>query len=105
MTSPLTLPPIGSPAYLINASFGSKVSTWLQPPPMNSEMTAVARGLKCGGFGAYGLAPTAADEQASGGAAGAADNKPSRSSRYASARPLIPPPERRSEEHTLNSSH
>ncbi len=46
MTSPLTLSSIGWPAYFVNAGLGSKVSTWLQPPPMNSEMTAVARGLK-----------------------------------------------------------
>ncbi len=58
MTSPCTLPSIGSPAYFESAGFGSNVSTWLQPPPMNSEMTAVARGLKCGGFAAYGLTPT-----------------------------------------------
>ena len=52
ITSPCTLPSIGSPAYFASAGLGSKVSTWLQPPPMNNEMTAVARGLKCGGFGA-----------------------------------------------------
>jgi hypothetical protein len=52
ITSPCTFPSIGSPAYFASEGFGSNVSTWLQPPPMNSEITAVARGLKCGGFGA-----------------------------------------------------
>ena len=32
---------------------------WLTPPLMNSEITAVARGLKCGAFGANGLTPVA----------------------------------------------
>jgi len=45
---------------LDSAGFGSKVSTWLTPPVMKREMTAVARGLKCGGFGAYGLNPIGA---------------------------------------------
>ena len=31
---------------------------------MNSEMTALARGLKCDGFGANGLAPTGVPSQA-----------------------------------------
>ena len=52
MTSPPTLPSSGCPAYLVSAGFGSNVSTWLTPPLMNSEITAVARGLKCGSFGA-----------------------------------------------------
>src|SRR5438094_371003 len=34
ITSPCTLPSIGSPAYFASAGFGSNVSTWLQPPPM-----------------------------------------------------------------------
>src|SRR5580765_3316950 len=64
---------------------------------MNSEMTAVARGLKWGGFGAYGFAPTAAASQLLGPPCTgcSADNRPCRSSRYASARPLMPPPERK----------
>ena len=60
MTSPPTLPSSGCPAYLVSAGLGSKVSTWLTPPLMNNEITAVARGLKCGAFGAYGLNPTGA---------------------------------------------
>src|SRR5207342_1447358 len=97
MTSPWTLPSIGSPAYFASAGLGSKVSTWLQPPPMNSEMTAVARGLKWGGFGAYGFTPTAAASQPSRPpcTCWSADNRPCRSSKYASARPLMPPPERK----------
>ena len=52
ITSPFTLSSIGWPAYFASAGFGSNVSIWLQPPPMNSEITAVARGAKCGAFGA-----------------------------------------------------
>ena len=52
MTSPFTLSSIGWPAYLASAGLGSKVSIWLQPPPMKSEITAVARGAKCGDFAA-----------------------------------------------------
>src|SRR5262245_52683266 len=63
---------------------------------MNSEMIAVARGLKCGGFGAYGLTPTGAVAHGSvDRGAGSADSSPSRPRRYASARPLMPPPERK----------
>ena len=80
MTSPFTLSSIGWPAYLASAGLGSNVSIWLQPPPMKSEITAVARGLKCGAFGAYGFTPVAGAAQPSGGA-GAADSTPSRSSR------------------------
>jgi hypothetical protein len=58
MTSPATRPSSGCAAYLVSAGLGSNVSTWLTPPLMNREITAVARGLKCGGFGAYGLNPT-----------------------------------------------
>src|SRR5204863_10071245 len=64
------------------------------PPPMNSEMIAVARGLKCGGFGAYGLKPDAAAAHASVVCAASADNRPCRFRWYASARPLMPPPDR-----------
>src|SRR5256885_13559565 len=97
MTSPSTFPSIGSPAYFASAGLGSNVSTWLQPPPMNSEITAVARGLKCGGLGAYGFTPTAAASHASVvfGSSGPADKRPSRLRRYASASPLMPPPERK----------
>ena len=49
----------GCPAYLVSAGFGSKVSTWLTPPLMKSEITAVARGAKCGALGANGLPGTA----------------------------------------------
>src|ERR1700682_1973284 len=49
-------PVIGWPAYLSSIGFGSNVSTWLTPPLMNSEITALARGLKWGGFGARGEA-------------------------------------------------
>ena len=46
---------MGCPAYWVSAGFGSKVSTWLTPPLMNSEMTAFALGSKWGDFGANGL--------------------------------------------------
>ena len=55
ITSPCTLPSIGSPAYFASAGFGSNVSTWLTPPDMNSEITAFARGLKWADFTANGL--------------------------------------------------
>ncbi len=40
----------GLPSYLSSAGFGSKVSTWLGPPSMNSTMTDLALGAKCGFF-------------------------------------------------------
>src|SRR5437762_10462608 len=94
MTSPLTLPSSGWPAYLVSAGLGSKVSTWLTPPDMNSEITAVARGLKCGGFGAYGLNPIGVAAQAAPGLSPPASSR-SWFNRYASASPLTPPPERK----------
>ena len=83
MTSPCTLPSSGSPAYLASAGFGSNVSTWLQPPPMNNEMIAVARGRKWGGLGAYGLTPVAAAAHAlvSEAAVASANSNDSRSNR------------------------
>ena len=36
------------PAYLFRAGLGSKLSTWLVPPIMNSQMTLLALGGKCG---------------------------------------------------------
>src|SRR5947208_4983052 len=47
------------PLYFVRAGFGSNVSTWDGPPFMNRWMTCLARGLKCGGFGASGLVPAA----------------------------------------------
>ena len=67
---------IGWPAYFFSAGLWSNVSTWLTPPLMNSEMTAVARGSKCGALGANGF-PGIGSPQPS---AGAAASTPSRSS-------------------------
>src|SRR2546421_149109 len=63
---------------------------WLTPPVMNSEITVLARGLKCGLRGAADefCGP---DTQAWSATVGAA-RRPSVPSRFASARPLIPPP-------------
>ena len=36
------------PAYLLSAGLGSKLSRWLTPPIMNSQMTLLAFGAKCG---------------------------------------------------------
>ncbi len=36
------------PAYLVSSGLGSKVSRWLTPPFMNSQMTLLAFGGKCG---------------------------------------------------------
>ena len=36
------------PAYFVSIGFGSKLSTWLTPPFMNSQMTLLALGGKCG---------------------------------------------------------
>jgi hypothetical protein len=58
---------------------------------MKSEMTALARGWKCGDFTANGLPLSACALQASL-PAGAA-SRPSWFSRYASASPLMPPPD------------
>src|SRR6187455_1937661 len=92
MTSPWILSSIGWPAYLTRPSLKSKRSTALGPPVMNSEITAFARGLKCGGFTAYGLSPSGFAAQASP-AISAASN-PCELSMCASATPLTPPPAR-----------
>ena len=36
------------PAYLVSIGLGSKLSRWLTPPFMNSQMTLLAFGAKCG---------------------------------------------------------
>src|SRR5262245_7381767 len=92
--SSLIIPSSGCPAYRVSAALGSKVSTWLTPPLMKREITAFARGLKCGAFGAYGLDPIGAAPQALDASGPAAARRPSPLNKYASARPLTPPPER-----------
>ena len=52
---------IGWPARRIKSGFGSNRSTWLGPPDMKRKMTLRARGAKCGGFGASGLAGASGD--------------------------------------------
>ena len=39
---------IDLPAYLVSSGLGSNVSMWRQPPFMNSQMTLLALGVKCG---------------------------------------------------------
>ena len=58
---------------------------------MNSEMTALARALKWGGLGAYGFPLRGTAVQL--GSFDSAASNPSLCSRYASASPLIPPPD------------
>ena len=60
-----TSPPKTWPAYFSIAGLYSKVSIWLTPPVLKIEMTAFARGLKCGAFGARGLPPIGAAAQTS----------------------------------------
>ena len=36
------------PAYLVSIGLGSKLSMWLTPPFMNSQITLLAFGAKCG---------------------------------------------------------
>src|ERR1700682_1880935 len=43
-------PSIGMRLYFSRAGLYWKVSTWLTPPLINSEITDFARGLKCAGF-------------------------------------------------------
>src|SRR5262245_12117956 len=69
------------PACLLSSGFGSKVSIWLAPPTMKSQMTLLALGAKCG--------------LPSGGAhlaAVSARAMPSRCSMAPSARPVNPMP-------------
>src|SRR5216117_3069512 len=105
MTSPATLPSNGCPAYFVSAGFGSNVSTWLTPPLMNREITAVARGLKCGALAAFGLKPIGLPPHAADSTIASASNR-SWFSKYASASPLTPPPERnrksRRDQHVLH---
>src|SRR5579884_1219469 len=49
------VPSLDCPAYFTSAGLGSKVSTCDGPPFMNRKMTRLARGVKCGAFGANGL--------------------------------------------------
>src|SRR5579884_2870002 len=49
------VPSLDWPAYFSSAGLGSKVSTCDGPPFMNKKMTRLARGGKCGAFGASGL--------------------------------------------------
>src|SRR2546426_8142913 len=53
----MTLPKdggIGWPASLCNIGLGSNKSRWLGPPSMNSQMTDLALGRKCGDLGVSG---------------------------------------------------
>src|SRR5689334_21389533 len=86
------LPVSGCPAYRRRAGLGSKVSTWLTPPDMNSEITLVARGAKCGFFGVNGVGPDGLDSHAPAGVERSAASKPCWSSSQASATPDTPPP-------------
>src|ERR1700730_2250015 len=81
----------GCPWYFLSSGLGSNVSMWLTPPVMNSEMTALARGLKCGLRGEVAEPFCGPDTQACSPAVGAA-KRPSCPNRLASASPLIPPP-------------
>src|SRR5206468_11239240 len=45
---------IGFPASLSSSGLGSNRSTWLGPPSIKSQITDLAVGLKCGGFGFSG---------------------------------------------------
>src|ERR1700730_15457984 len=47
-------PSIGIRLYFSSAGLYWNVSMWLMPPHMKSQIMALARGLKCGGLGAYG---------------------------------------------------
>src|SRR5262245_7270535 len=66
------------PAYLLRAGFGSKLSTWLVPPSIKSQMTCLALGAKWGSPGLPALAALA---------------MPSRNSIAPSARPVKPMPQ------------
>ena len=79
ITSP-KLPGNGWPAYLARSGLGSNKSMWLGPPCMNSQMTRLARGAKCGCRGASG---SVAPGQAA---------RASCCIRPAKAKPPIPPP-------------
>src|SRR5262249_10112667 len=70
------------PLRLTSSGLGSNVSTWLTPPYMNRQMTALAFAAKCGFFGASGPGVTC------GGAAA----RPSSASSADRARPAKPPP-------------
>src|SRR5579884_673267 len=75
------------PSRLASSGLWSQVSTWLGPPFMNSQMTALAFAGKCGGFGARGLISSVS--------AASAVSRPWRSSRAARASRPRPPPARR----------
>src|SRR5579862_7740580 len=86
------LPSSTIPLYFSSAGLYWNVSTWLTPPLMNREITAFARGLKCGAFGIVGELVTPPVPRHDGELpvdAGAA-NSLSLSSRLNSANPPIP---------------
>src|ERR1043165_1842482 len=66
------------PAYLVTIGLGSKLSRWLTPPFMKSQITLLAFGVKCG--------------RPVGGDQGASLARESRCSIAPSARPVKPIP-------------
>ena len=70
------------PAYLLSSGLGSKLSRWLVPPIMNSQMTLLALGAKCG-------RPSGGDQPADASARAT----PSRWSIAPRARPVKPMPQ------------
>src|SRR6185369_5810998 len=52
---------IGWPLNSVNLGFGSKMSMWLGPPSMKSQITDLAFGSWCGFFGARGSTRVAAE--------------------------------------------
>src|SRR5947209_1649607 len=84
---------MGRRLYFSSAGLYWKVSTWLTPPLMNNEITALARGLKCGGLGKRGdPAPGAELVQAPGDGVASAASKRSWLNKSIRARPPIPMP-------------
>src|SRR6476620_7685092 len=73
------------PAYLLTSGLGSKLSRWLVPPIMKSQMTRFAFGAK------WGL-PSGGDQGSAESTAVGALAYPSRWSIAASARPVKPMP-------------
>src|SRR5262245_19747443 len=80
-----TSPLYSLPLCFVSSGFGSKRSTWLGPPCMNSEIIAFAFGAKCGFFAARlggGFSPGLAGPSAA--------RSPSRCSKCASAKNPTP---------------
>src|SRR5262245_22342872 len=76
------------PPYLVSIGFGSKLSTWLTPPFMNSQMTLLALGGKCGRPSGGDHSPSRPQPSRCSMAPRAREAKPDRTARRVGTKPF-----------------